>query len=111
MATMGSYVKAYAVAQFRAFPGWKERSDQARPADDREHQEERPRAPRTLADDDYLYLQENLTVTDGIYLDEHVIFDERTPEWERFCADTLRFEVPRWDDPVETEPAAAGARP
>jgi hypothetical protein len=47
---------------------------------------------RKLTDDDYLYLQENLTVTDGIFLDEHIIFANDTPEWREFCKNVLEWE-------------------
>ena len=42
-------------------------------------QEEAPQVEtrRALADDDHLYLQENFVVTDGIFIDENIIFDER----------------------------------
>lgn len=46
---------------------------------------------RTLADSDYLFLQENYVVTDGIFKDQHVIFDAVTPEWISFCNTTLDF--------------------
>ena len=33
--------------------------------------------PRELTDDDYVYLQGNFTVTDGIFIDENMIFRRR----------------------------------
>jgi hypothetical protein len=93
MATMGMYCKAYPVGRFREFPAWREKAENARP----EKQEADGRgveAPRTLANEDCLYLQENFAVTDGIYIDQYVIFDEVTPEWEEFCKTSLQFEVP-----------------
>lgn len=47
--------------------------------------------PRDLADEDYVYLQRNFTVTDGIFIDENVIFDEVTPEWIEFCRNVLEY--------------------
>jgi hypothetical protein len=93
MASMGRYCKAYLLSRLRAFPGWSERAEAARPEPrdgDRGGREE----PRPLADDDIVYLQESLVVTDGIFLDEHVLFDRVTPEWEAFCRKDLGFEVP-----------------
>jgi hypothetical protein len=46
------------------------------------------------SEDDYLFLQENFTVTKGIFLDEDIVFDNITSEWEDFCKNTLNFEVP-----------------
>jgi hypothetical protein len=48
--------------------------------------------PRDLTDADYVYLQGNFTVTDGIFIDENVIFDEVTPEWIEFCRNVLGYE-------------------
>jgi hypothetical protein len=103
MAEMGRYCKAYPVARFREYAGWKENlqnlkrepSPGGAPAE----------TERSLADDDYLYLQENFVVTDGIFIDENVVFDEVTPEWTEFCVSTLKFEVPS-DEPAPTVSAA-----
>jgi hypothetical protein len=81
MPVMGSFCKAYALAQMREFKEWAEK-----PADTKGSTETDP--------DRFVYLQENLTVTEGIFLDEQVIFDHVTEEWEEFCKKTLRFEVP-----------------
>ena len=53
-------------------------------------------SPRQLTDADFLYLQENFVVTDGIFIDENVIFDNVTPEWIDFCKRVLKFEVPNY---------------
>jgi hypothetical protein len=58
-------------------------------SDDGERLIERP-----IQDDDYLFLQENLIVTIGIFQDEKVIFDDTTQEWCQFCVETLGFSVP-----------------
>lgn len=87
MPKMGKYCKAYMLPSFREFSGWKENSENAR----RENE-----SPRQLTDADFLYLQENFVVTDGIFIDENVIFDGVTPEWIAFCKNTLKFEVPNY---------------
>jgi len=78
MAEMGRYCKAYLAKDFHAFPGW---SGGAR---------------RETGEDDILYLQENLVVTDGIFKDEGIVFDRVTPEWTEFCTGTLAFEIPEY---------------
>lgn len=101
---MGSYCKAYLAKDFRDFDDWTETAENmdteiVEEADgDREQQ-------REITDETVLYLQENFVVTAGIYLDEHIIFDAVTPEWEAFCKDELGFEVPDFD-PVHVEEAA-----
>jgi len=48
--------------------------------------------PRELLDSDYVYVQRNFTVTDGIFIDENIIFRNITPEWIEFCRSVLGFD-------------------
>jgi hypothetical protein len=100
MATMGRYCKAYPVDQLRKFKGWREKLDDLAPLENEEDGSEQPRS--SLADDDYLFLQENYVVTDGIFLDQHVVFDGVTPEWQEFCTRELGFQVPDYQRYEET---------
>lgn len=81
MATMGKYCKAYLLKQFRQFNQWKE------------NQQEN----KQITEDSVLYLQENYVVTDGIYKDENIIFDNVTDEWKEFCHQVLEFEIPNYE--------------
>jgi hypothetical protein len=87
MASMGKYCKAYMLRSFRQFRGWTEMSENARKEND---------SPRQLADADFLFLQENFVVTDGIFMDENVIFANVTLEWIDFCKNVLKFEIPHY---------------
>ncbi len=104
MAEKGRYCKAYLLKQMRAFDDWSEKAENARPLDKKELEKAGnggdPDAPRTLTDDSIVYLQENHVVTDDIYKDENILFDEVTPEWSRFCEEDLAFEIPVYDNPV-----------
>lgn len=88
MPTMGSYCKAYPIVQFREYKNWSERPHQAAPPSEGAEQ-----AP----EHNYLFLQENLIVTAGIFLDEEIVFDQVTAEWEDFCRNQLKFEVPDFE--------------
>jgi hypothetical protein len=94
MAEMGRYCKAYLVKDLSQFAGWSpdlsNLHSETRYEDGREVTEVRTE----LKDDDILYLQEDLRVTDGIFLDENVVFSDVTPEWTAFCTETLEFRVP-----------------
>ena len=59
---------------------------------------------RQLDDDSILYLQENYVVTDGIFKDQNIIFDNVTDEWKEFCHGTLQFEIPNYE-PIEIKRA------
>jgi hypothetical protein len=86
MSKTGQYCKAYMIPRFREFSGWIEKSENARKENS---------SPRPLTENDFLYLHEDFVVTDGIFMDENVIFNNVTPEWITFCKDVLKFEVPR----------------
>ena len=125
MTAMGKYCKAYPVSRLRQFAGWHEKSENLRPPDitpdepgadagadssanaSASASASAPQAVRQLSDDDYLFVQENLIVTDSIYIDEHIIFDEITPEWEAFCKHDLEFEIPDFE--AESTPVAETA--
>ena len=104
MAEMGRYCKAYLAKDLRAFPGWRENASAIRLRGE-EDGDRGGAAPDVLADDDILYLQETFVVTDGIFLDENVVFADVTPEWEAFCRGPLAFELP--EDVAEPAGAAS----
>ena len=93
MSTLGKFCKAYPLQQFRQFPGWTEAAQNARKIW-KEIDGETQEVQRELAETDYLYLQENFTVTDGIFIGENIIFNDVTPEWIEFCRNTLAFHEP-----------------
>ena len=106
MAKMGKYCKAYPISRFREFAGWTENTQNLR----KEKTDDGQEVQRQLTDDSFLYLQENYVVTDGIFIDENIIYDNVTPEWVEFCEETLKFEVPIYNTvkagAAETEPSA-----
>jgi len=106
MEKMGRYCKAYPIQRLREFSGWNENVLNAR-KEVRQIDGVETEAPRELGDDSFLYLQEDFTVTDGIFLEKNVIFDGVTPEWKEFCLSTLKFEVPAFAA-ASSEQAAGG---
>jgi hypothetical protein len=86
MKKMGRYLKAYPIERLREFPGWSAAND--------------------AGDRPYVYLQENYTVTQGIFLDEDIVFDRVTPEWTSFCQERLGFQTP----PAHTAPSSSEGR-
>ncbi len=91
---MGKYCKAYHTKSFRAFTGWKENLESLRPEKKLENGKEIEHKRTALHDDDVLYLQENYVVTDGIFKDQNIVFDDVTEEWKRYCAEVLEFRIP-----------------
>ncbi|MEH2178727.1 hypothetical protein [Nostoc sp.] len=101
MATMGKYCKAYSLKKLREFSQWTEYAENTR-KESTEVEGEKVKINRELTDDDFLYLQENYVVTDGIFKDENIIFDNVTPEWKEFCHKTLAFEIPVYE-PIQVK--------
>jgi len=93
MAKMGKYCKAYQITRFREFGEWAENRQNAR-KEKRQVDGKEADVTRDLTAQDFLYLQENFVVTDGIFIDENIIFDTVTVEWVDFCKQTLGFESP-----------------
>lgn len=99
MSKMGNYCKAYPVEMFRGFSGWKENLQNLRKEKkevDGKEVEER----RELSENDHFYLQENLIVTDGIFIDENIVFDDISAEWEAYCKNDLKFQVPDFESAI-----------
>lgn len=108
MATTGKYCKAYPIKRLREFSQWTEQSENTR-KEKKEIDGAEVEGNRQLTEDDFLYLQANYVVTDGIFLDENIIFDNVTPEWKDFCDHVLGFEVPVYEPVKVSEPTAANA--
>ncbi|MDF5735707.1 MAG: hypothetical protein V7L04_03790 [Nostoc sp.] len=96
MATMGKYCKAYSLKKLREFSQWTERAENTR-KEKKEVEGKEVEVNRVLTSDDFLYLQETYVVTDGIFQDENIIFDNVTPEWQKFCKNTLLFDIPVYE--------------
>lgn len=79
MKQMGMYCKAYTLSQLRQFSGWIETPQS-------------PDTKQAQTDDDLVYLQENYVVTEDIFIDEGIIFNNVTPEWQDFCRGVLMFD-------------------
>jgi hypothetical protein len=90
---MGRYCKAYPIQRLRQYRDWRENLQNLR-KETRESEGDEVKLPRELGDSDFLYLQENFVVTDGVFKDENIIYDDVTEEWVEFCKSTLNFQPP-----------------
>jgi len=107
---MGRYCKAYEAHRFKDYPGWDPDLSRLRqPEADKPGEE--PEARTRIEDDDVLYLQEDLTVTDDVYRDEYLVFQDPSEEWQKFCRETLEFAVPEDVLAISAQEEEAAARP
>jgi len=97
MPTLGKHSKAYPLKLFRQFPKWTENVENFRKTK-KEVDGDIVEVEKELDDSEYLYLQENFTVTDSIFLDENIIFSDVTPAWINFCRNVLRAPFPGPDE-------------
>ncbi len=101
MTTLGKYCRAYPLSRLRQFAGWSERAENARKIM-KEVNGETVEVARELTDANYVYLHTNFTVTDGIFVDENIIFSDVSPEWIEFCRNVLALE-PSNNGPMQAE--------
>ena len=45
-----------------------------------------------------MFLHEDLTVSRSCFDQDDIVFDAASPEWEAFCRDVLKFDVPVWSE-------------
>jgi hypothetical protein len=97
------YCKAFYLKDLRQFPGWNEsRINWRGPGDDNATEE---REAPGFSDQDVVFLHQDLTVTQSMWHNENVLFQQLTPAWEAFCATVLQFQVPDDLDLVGNHPA------
>ena len=98
MTLLGKYCKAFPLYRLRQFSGWIEIPENAKKIR-REVDGEIVEDARKLTDFDYVYVQRNFTVTDGIFIDENIIFSNVTNEWIEYCRNELGLQT---HDPAHT---------
>jgi hypothetical protein len=92
---MGTYCKAYPIDRFRAYPQWRERTQHVRA--DKSVDGTDTMIARPLGDEAVLYLHEDYRVTDGIFIDAHVIVDDVSEHWIDYCGTVLEFDAAAGD--------------
>ncbi len=100
---MIKYCKAYPIEKFRAFDKWSENIPETEvvTAENGDTSAE--------ASERFLYLHDTYVVTDGIFGDEKIVFQDVTPEWVEFCQNELKFELPDYELPVKQENTSSAA--
>jgi len=88
--TEKKYCKAYYLSALRGFPDWTESKINWKEKTDQSGAEEN----RGFSEDDIIFIHQDFTVTQSIWHNENVIFDQVTPEWKEFCSGALKFKAP-----------------
>lgn len=92
---MSKFCKAYSLARLRQYKSWTENTGNARKIRivNNGHSSD---VPRPLAEKDILFLHDSFIVTDGIFSEQNIIFDQVSQEWIEFCAEQLEFNMPNF---------------
>lgn len=85
------YCKAYYVRDLRKFPGWSESRIRW---NERRDKDAADQSDQGLTDDSIVYLHEDFSVTQSMWHNESIIFDQIDDDWKKFCSETLHFKVP-----------------
>ncbi len=110
MPEVGQYCKAYPASVLRKYSHWTENSSNVR-KEQKVIDGDVVEIGRILTDEDVLYLQENYVVTDGIFLNENIIFDQVNEEWQEYCNSVLNFEKPSTKKSAKAEPQVSESSP
>ena len=84
------YCKAYRLEELRRFEHWSESRINWKTADETENHASDAEIP----DDDVVFIHQDYMVTESIWPNENVIFENVTPQWRDFCNTVLGFKVP-----------------
>jgi len=96
------YCKAYYLRDLRKFVAWSESR-----INWKENEDQKKDSPGVaeFADDSIVFIHQDFTVTESMWQNENVIFNQDSSEWRTFCTNTLEFKVP--DDLDLIVPATA----
>lgn len=105
------YCKAYHLGDLRKFPrwtegriNWKEKKEPER--DKAKAKDGNGNGDGPFLDDKVVFIHQDFTVTESMWHNENVLFNEVDPDWKEFCAGSLQFKVPDdLDLIVPNEPA------
>lgn len=84
------YCRAYRLKELREFPCWPEQSLDSNGKDGEGEQAK----GAGLTDDKVVFIHQDFTVTESVWHNENVIFDQVSENWRDFCATVLGFRAP-----------------
>jgi len=94
------YCKAYYLGDLRSYPAWSESRINWKNANGGEAEE-------GFGDDKIVYIHNDFTVTESVFHNENVIFNQVDSSWIEFCESALQFKAPDDIDLIIPNEAAA----
>lgn len=96
------YCKAYRLAELRQFPRWSERRINWKDRDNGDGH-----SGGNFSGDKIVFIHQDFTVTESMWHNENVIFNDIDADWKEFCANALKFKVLDDLDLIVTKEASA----
>lgn|GEM_PF-218177 len=87
------YCKAYHLVDLRKYPEWNE-TQINRKENKGGNNGSADSSLTDDKDDKIVFIHQDFTVTESVWHNENVIFDQVNPAWEEFCSNSLKFKVP-----------------
>jgi len=84
------YCKAYHLGSLRKYPAWNETRVNWKKNMGKNNDEEES----LFNDEKIVFIHHDYTVTESVWHNENVIFNQPDSEWEEFCATSLKFWIP-----------------
>jgi hypothetical protein len=88
------YCRAHLLKELRRYSGWSESRINWKDADSYKCDSDADAGEVEFSDDDIVYIHQDYTVTQSMWHDENVLFNEITSDWKEFCKKKLNFKVP-----------------
>jgi len=88
------YCKAYQVKDLRKYSGWSEKRINWKKAEESITGDSLPQPDELFPDEKIIYVHQDFTVTESIWHDTNIIFNQVDSAWMEFCAATLKFKAP-----------------
>jgi len=86
------YCKAYHLKSLRQYPAWSE--SRINWKDNKDAKETGQQDNAEFTDDKIVFIHQDFTVTESMWHNENVIFNQVDESWREFCSNTLTFKVP-----------------
>jgi uncharacterized protein len=88
------YCKAYHLRDLRRFSGWAENRINWKAKKEYDAAKDSDNGETVFTDDSIVFVHQDHTVTESMWQNENVIFNDVTDDWRAFCAGDLSFRVP-----------------
>ena len=88
--TESLYCKAYRLGDLRANPAWAESHISWK----KSMEQDDGSCNKPLIDEQVVFIHQDFTVTESMYQNENIIFNQADAAWREFCANSLQFKAP-----------------